>query len=244
MFFGEELHDAPRRIGRVMALAGVVASILIGTPVILFATSAGNLQSILSAESPFAVFLALTAGTRLAAFVSFGVATAIFNALIVSTIGYGRLYYATGRDGIFPARVNWALTRVHGRFLSPWIATLILGALGAFFCLLGERMNLLLLSGEVYSGALVALGVLIGRRLGRTGQSGYRTPWFPLVPVFGLVVAAGLVAATYADAQDGRPSMFILLGVIVIASVYYQMVLLPRGWSVHRPSEPRSAKEG
>jgi amino acid transporter len=244
MFFGEELHDAPRRIGGVMAMAGVVAAILIGTPVVLFATSAGNLQSILTAESPFAAFLALTAGPRLATFLSFGVATAIFNALIVSTIALGRLYYANGRDGIFPARINWALTRVHGRFLSPWIATLILGALGSSFCLLGERMVLLLLSGEVFSGALVALGVLVGRRLGRTGQSGYRTPLFPLVPVFGLVVAAGLATATYADREDGRPSLMILLGVIAIASVYYQMVLLPRGWRVHLPGEKGSAKGG
>ncbi len=240
MFFGEELHDAPRRIGRVMAVAGALASILIGIPVVLFATSAGNLQTILSDESPFAAFLAITAGGRLATFVSFGVAIAIFNALIVSTIAMGRFYYANGRDGIFPARVNSVLTRVHGRFLSPWIATLILGALGSIFCLLGERMNLLLLSGEVFSGALVALSVLVGRRLGRTGQMGYRTPWFPLVPVFGLVVAAGLATATFADRQDGRPSMMILLGVIAIASVYYQMVLRPRGWRVHLPGEKGS----
>jgi amino acid transporter len=226
-----------------MALAGAIASILIGVPVVLFATSAGNLQSILSAESPFAAFLTLTAGPRLGSLVSFGVATAIFNALIVSTIATSRLYYANGRDGIFPARVNWALTRVHGRFFSPWIATLTLGALGLVFCMLGERMNLLLLSGEVFSGALVALSILLGRRLGRTGQSGYRTPWFPLVPVFGLVVAAGLVAACYEDREAGRPSMMILLGVVVIASVYYQMVLRPRGWRVHRPSETGSAKE-
>jgi amino acid transporter len=237
MFFGEELHDAPRRIGGVIVMAGVIASILIGIPVILFATSAGHLQSVLSAESPFAAFLALNAGSRLGAVVSFGIATAIFNALVVSTIASSRSYYANGRDGIFPARVNWALTRVGARFFSPWIATLILGALGAFFCLLGERMNLLLLSGEVFSGALVALGVFIGRQKGRTGQVGYRTPWFPLVPVFGLVVAVGLVAACYADKDAGRPSMMILLGVIAIASVYYQLVLRPRGWSVHRPGD-------
>jgi amino acid transporter len=244
MFFGEELHDAPKRIGGVIAMAGVIASILIGLPVVLFATSAGNLQNTLSAESPFAAFLALTSGSRLGNLVSFGVATAIFNSIIASTVAGGRFYYANGRDGIFPARVNKALTRVHGRFLSPWIATLILGTLGSLFCLLGVRMNLLLLSGEVFSGALVALSVLVGRRLGRTGQSGYRTPLFPLVPVFGLVVAVGLVAASYADREAGRPSMMILLGVIVIASFYYQMILHPRGWRVHLPRETGSANGG
>jgi amino acid transporter len=235
MFFGEELHDAQKRIGGVVAMAGVIAAIVVGIPVVLFATSAGDLQSVLSAGSPFATFLVLNAGPRLAAVVSFGVATAIFNAIIVSTIATSRLYYANGRDGIYPVAVNRALTRVHTRFLSPWIATLTLGVIGSFFCLLGERMNLLLLSGEVFSGALVALSVLVGRRLGRTGKTGYRTPWFPLVPVFGLVVAVGLAAATYADRDAGRPSMMILLGVIVIAAIYYQAVLRPRGWQVHIP---------
>jgi hypothetical protein len=54
------------------------------------------------------------------------------------------------------------------------------------------------------------------------------------------VVAAGLATATFADRQDGRPSMMILLGVIAIASVYYQMVLRPRGWRVHLPGEKGS----
>ncbi|MGO8700876.1 MAG: APC family permease [Limisphaerales bacterium] len=237
MFFGEELHDAPMRIGGVMALVGVVASVLIAAPIALFATSAGNLPNALSAESPFAAFLALTAGPRLAALVSFGVAIAIFNALIVGTIAISRMFYANGREGIFPPPVNRALTRVHGRLLSPWMATLILGVVGSFYCLLGARMNLLLLSGEVFSGALVALGVLVGRRLGRTGRSGYRTPLFPLVPIFGLIVAIGLVAASYADAEAGRPSMMILLAVIAIALGYYQMVLRPRGWKVHVSGE-------
>ena len=229
MFFGEELHDAPRRIGGVVARAGVIASILIGVPVVLFTIGAGDLQKILSAESPFATFLAVTGGKLLGALVSVGVATAIFNALIVSTVASSRFYYANGRDGIFPAPMNRALTRVHGRFLSPWVAALALGGLGAVFCLFGERMNILLLSGEVYSGALVALGVLVGRRLGRTGKTGYRTPWFPLVPAFGLVVGAGLAAATYADRDAGRPSMMILLGVIAIAAVYYETALRRKG---------------
>jgi amino acid transporter len=242
MFFGEELHDAPKRIGGVMAMAGVIASVVIGTPVILFALSANHLQSALASDSPFAAFLASTAGSRVAAVVSFGVAVAIFNALVVGTIATARMFYANGREGIFPAWINKALTRIHSRFLSPWIATLVLGAVGAFYCTLGLRMNLLLLSGEVFSGALVAWGVLVGRRLGRTGQTGYRTPFYPLVPVFGLIVAAGLVAATYADRDAGRPSMFILLGAITLALFYYQLVLRPRGWSAHTPDQKESAQ--
>lgn len=235
MFFGEELHDAPRRIGGVIVAAGVIAGVLIGIPVALFAMSATELQTALAAESPYAEYLAKTAGPRLASGVSLGIAVAIFNCLVVSTIASSRFYYANGRDGIFPSPFNRVLTRLHGRFGSPWVATLLLGLVGTSFCLLGERMNILLLSGEVFSGALVALSVWVGRRRGRTGQTGYRTPWFPLMPVFGLLAAAGLVVATFVDREAGRPSMMILLGVIAVASGYYQWVLKPRGWCVQQP---------
>jgi amino acid transporter len=237
MFFGEELHDAPKRIGGVVAMAGTVASFLIAIPIILFATSANDLPDILSAESPFAVFLKQTAGPGLGAVVSFGVATAIFNALIVSTVASSRFYYANARDGIFPDKINRALTKVHGQHFSPWASTLALGAMGVIFCLMGERMNILLLSGENFSVALVAVSVLVGRRLGRTGKSGYRTPWYPLIPIFGVLATVGLIVATYSDRDAGRPSMMILSGVVVIAAIYYQVILRPRGWRVHVPGE-------
>ena len=196
MFFGEELRDAPRRIGGVVVAAGVIAGILIGIPV------------------------------------------AIFNCLVVSTIASSRFYYANGRDGIFPGPFNRVLTRLHARFASPWVATLLLGAVGTSFCLLGERMNIHLLSGEVCSGPLVALSVWVGRRRGCTGQIGYRTPWFPLMPAFGLVAAAGLIVATIADRDAGRPSMMILLGVIAVASGYHQRVLKLRSWCIRHLSQP------
>ena len=237
MFFGEELHDAQKRIGGVVALAGTVAAILIAIPIVLFSMSVNDLQGVLSADSPFAAFLKQTAGPRVGAIVSFGIATAIFNALVVSTVASSRFYYANARDGIFPQAINQALTRVHGRQLSPWIATLVLGGLGAVFCVMGERMNILLLSGENFSVALVAASVLLGRRLGRTGKVGYRTPWYPLVPIFGVIVTAGLIVATYADRDAGRPSMMILSGVVVVAAVYYQAVLRPRGWRVQVPTD-------
>jgi amino acid transporter len=237
MYFGEELHDAPKRIGGVVAMAGALASILIAAPIVLFTTSASDLPKILASDSPLATFLAATAGPIWGKIVSLGVAVAIFNSMIVATVAASRFFYANGRDGIFPAPVNRVLTRVHGRLLSPWLATLILGALGILFALMGERMNILLLSGENFSVSLVAFGVLFGRRLGRTGKSGFRTPWYPVVPLLGVLATLGMIAATYADADAGRPSMMILSGVVVLAAIYYQFALRPRGWRVHVPAQ-------
>ena len=235
LFFGEELHDAHRRLGGVVVKAGVVAGALISVPLVLFAIGAGDLQDMLAADAPFAAFITTTAGPRIGTLASLGVAIAIFNSIIVSTIASSRGYYANARDGVFPRPINWALTRTHSRFKSPWIAALSLGGLGAAYCLMGQRMNILLLSGEVYGGALVAISVLVGRRRGLTGRIGFRTPLYPAIPIFGLLVAAAFVVATYADADAGRPSMMILLGVVACAVVYYALVLRPKGWRVHTP---------
>jgi hypothetical protein len=57
------------------------------------------------------------------------------------------------------------------------------------------------------------------------------------VPILGVLATLGMIVATYADADAGRPSMMILSGVAVLAAIYYQIVLRPRGWRVHVPTE-------
>jgi amino acid transporter len=51
MFFGEEMHEAERKIGRVIAWVGLIAAVSIATPVIVLLMSARDLPEIFSAEA-------------------------------------------------------------------------------------------------------------------------------------------------------------------------------------------------
>ena len=101
VFLGEELHEAPRRIARVvfLALAAAVvtellplAGVLVGVP---------DLRGLEAAGAPIPAAIAQLAGPLVARLMSLGVALAIFNAMIAVALMAGRQLFSTGRDGLW-----------------------------------------------------------------------------------------------------------------------------------------------
>jgi amino acid transporter len=236
MYFAEEMKEARRSIGRVIAWAGLIASLTIATPVVMMVMSMKDLPAVLASPAPFATYLAGTGGPVIGVLVSVGVIAAIFNNMIAVCLGLSRMYYATGRDKVWPAPVNRFLTLMHPKWRTPIAATLVLGAMGAAACFAGERALIIILSGEVFSTLLISLAVLGGRRRGRVGEF-FRSPLFPLAPLFGLIVWAGSVASDYLDPKAGRPSMILLATVFAAAVLYYVLKLRPAGWAVQSASD-------
>jgi amino acid transporter len=233
MYFAEEMHDAQRRIGRVVAWTGAIASITIAGPVIVMLLSAGDLKSVLAAETPMAAFLRATGGPVISAVVSVGVAGAIFNSLVACMLAYSRYLYATGRDGIWPRPVSRLLSSLHPKLHSPVAATLLLAAVSAFTVLLGEKALVILISGNVSDYLLISIAIMIGRRRGTTGRF-FRAPLHPFVPLFGLGVTAMAIVADWLDPDAGRPSIVLLIGLFLAALAYYHFRLrqVSKGWLI------------
>jgi amino acid transporter len=220
-YFGEEMKDAARRIGPVIAFVGITSALMIAGPLILVALSAGDLKSILSAEAPIAAFLQQAAGPRIAALVSAGVAVAVFNAVVATVLGYSRLLYAMGRDGIWPGPISRVLGHLHDGFRSPMAASLVLAIAAAAVMALGERTLLILGASEnILEYGLISVAVLVGRRLARTGAT-YRAPLHPLIPILGLLSAAAFVVADWIDPDAGRPTLLVLAALVIASLVYY-----------------------
>ena len=224
MYFAEEMHDAQRRIGRMVAWTGAIASVTIAGPVILMLMSARDVTGLLTAEAPIAAFLRQTGGPTIAAIVSAGVAAAIFNSLVACMIAYSRYLYATGRDGIWPRAVSRRLSTLHPTRHSPIVATLVLAVGSTLMALLGEKALLILISGNVSDYLLVSAAILVGRRQGRTGTF-FRAPLHPLMPVFGLGVTGMALAADWLDPEAGRPSVVLLVSLFLAALAYYHFRL-------------------
>jgi fructoselysine transporter len=224
LYFAEEMHDARKKIGRVIAWTGVFASVTIASPMILMLLSARDIHGVLSAETPFAEFLQVTGGPLIAALVSVGVSAAIFNSIVATIMAYGRYLYATGRDGIWPGPMSRVLGRLSKRFRTPVVASLILTFGSGLMALLGERTILVLISGNVSDFLLISLALFVGRRKGLTGRD-FRAPAHPFVPVFGLTVTALSIFADWLDKDAGRPSILLLMGLFLGALVYYHFRL-------------------
>ena len=224
LYFAEEMHDARRKIGRVIAWTGAIASLTIATPMILMLMSLSDPAAILRAEAPFAAFLKARGGPLVAEVVSLGVSAAIFNSLVASIMAFSRYLYATGRDGVWPAAANRILGVLNRRLRTPLIASLILCVASGVMALAGERAILILISGNVADFLLISLALFVGRRRGLTGRD-YRAPFHPVIPIFGLAVTALSIIADWLDPQAGRPSIILLIGLFLGALAYYHLRL-------------------
>jgi amino acid transporter len=233
MYFGEELRDAPRRIGPLIAWIGLFAAITIATPLLLVVLSARDLKAVLSADAPVAAYMTRTVGPVLTAVISAGLVIAFFNCIVATVMGFGRLFYATGRDGIWPAPVNRLLGRVDGRTQSPLSATVIVSLISLALMLLGEQALLVLVANEgVFEFLMMGVALLVGRWTGRTGVH-FRTPLHPLVPIIGIATGGAMIAAEWLDPAAGRPSLLLICGLFIASWAYYRVRMNhpSRGWT-------------
>lgn len=233
--FGEELADPHRRMGGVILTAGLIGAFATAISVIAVVLGTRDLVATFANPAPFSAFMSSMAGPAAGRALSAGVALAVFNALIAQIMFTARLFFSLGRDEIFHARINRIVARVHGVSGVPRAATLLVGALAAACCLLNSHILVVFTSAQiVYSLGLVSFAVLVGRLKGSTGAAGYwRSPLYPLAPLVGLCLALIFGVAELFDAEDGRPSILILGAVLLLALVWYHLVLKrrPGGWA-------------
>ncbi len=233
VYLGEEIRDAPRRMASVVFWALGLAALFQLTPILAVLISAPDLGALLKAPSAILGFVQAAGGSSLAALMSAGVALALFNAMIASTLMGGRQLYSSGRDRAWPWRLNNALAQLHPRFNSPWIATLALGATSLLWCLVKLQLLVVLIGdGTAAIYACMCLAALRSRRTGGIVPP-YCMPLFPLPPAIGLIALAGVGLADLFDA-DGRIGLLSSAVVIVVSAGYYHLVARPRGCWAHR----------
>lgn len=238
IYFTEEMHN-PARVGRLVIAITLITIASEVIPVLGVTLGAEHLPSVFASESPFTAFIAQRASPAVALVVTLGIIAALFNASVSGLICYGRMAYSSGRDRIWPAPVNRALTRIHPRLESPWIATLAVAALAAVCCFLSLRMLIILASaGGIAGWILINLAGIAGRQRGLTGRPGtYRAPLFPLTNILSLFGAAGLAVLAWRDVDAGRPGIVAVLVMMALAALYFRFVLSrrPGGWVLHKP---------
>jgi basic amino acid/polyamine antiporter, APA family len=126
-----------------------------------------------------------------AGIVSLGAVAGLTSVLLVLLLGQSRIFFAVSRDGLLPE----AFSRIHPRFRTPYIPTTVTGIAVAIAAALLPIQDIAELTniGTLFAFVLVCLGVWILRHVEPAAHRPFRTPFVPLVPLFGAVACAYLM---------------------------------------------------
>ncbi len=230
VYFGEEIRHARRSMAGIIYGALGLAALTQVPPMLAVLAGAPDLHAVFADNAPIVAFVRATGGEFMGRLLNLAVAAAIFNAMIALVLSGARQFYASARDGSWPASVNQVLTRIHPRFRSPWAATIAIGLPGVCLCFVPTRLLLMLLAGgNIAVYALLCLAVIAGRRNASTAHGEAAMPLYPLAPVFGLVATAGIAVASLLDPETGRPGLIIVAIIMLAGAAYYRLVLRNSG---------------
>jgi basic amino acid/polyamine antiporter, APA family len=153
----------------------------------------------LMVADPLAVGIDATGLTWLRPVIKVAALFGLFSTMIVTLLGQTRIFYSMSRDGLLPA----AFSRVHPRFRTPHVSTMLTGAIIAAVAgltpidVLGQLVSI----GTLLAFVLVSLGVIMLRRTDPELPRPFRTPAVPAVPIAGAVIClaqmVGLPVATW-----------------------------------------------
>jgi APA family basic amino acid/polyamine antiporter len=116
--------------------------------------------------------------------IAFGAVVAMGSVLLVFQLGQPRIFFSMARDGLLPPFI----ARVHPRFKTPYVGTIITGVFVASFAAFANIAEVVDLTniGTLFAFILVSVGVIVLRYLEPERQRPFRVwgaPWTPLISV-------------------------------------------------------------
>jgi len=146
--------------------------------------------------------------------VKIGAISGLTSVMLVLLYGQTRIFYTMSRDGLLP---DW-LAIVHKRFKTPWVNTIIVGAVA---CCAAGLMSLDALSdlsnvGSLAAFTLVCITVIYLRISHPELKRPFKTPFFPVTPLLGAVMCIILLMSLMAGKATRNFFLtYLALGLVV-----------------------------
>jgi basic amino acid/polyamine antiporter, APA family len=194
---------------------GILGSLAICT--VLYIVTAGLLTGVvkytrLNVAAPVALGATVTGVSWGEYLVLIGTIFGLSTVMLVMLLGQSRVFYSMSRDGLLPP---WA-GKVHPRFRTPWISSMIVGLFVAFFSalipigILGQLVSI----GTLLAFVIVCAGVWILRVRRPDLPRPFRVPWVPVVPILGILISFALMASLPLDTWL-RLIIWLIIGLVI-----------------------------
>jgi APA family basic amino acid/polyamine antiporter len=144
--------------------------------------------------------------------VKIGAIAGLSSVILVMLLGQPRIFYTMAKDGLLPP----VFSRVHPRFRTPYVASILTGIAAMAFAgllpigLLGELVSI----GTLLAFAIVCAGVLVLRYTEPDRPRPFRTPLVPFVPALGILACVYLMLGLPVDTW-ARLVIWMIIGLAI-----------------------------
>ncbi len=170
---------------------GILGSLLICT--LLYVVVSGILTGIvhyteLNVPAPLALAIDRTGEALiwLRPWIKIGAIAGLSSVILVMLMGQPRIFFTMANDGLLPKNFS----KVHPKFRTPYITTIITGIVSCIFAgllpinILSELVSI----GTLLAFTIVCISIIVLRRNKPEIHRPFKTPWVPVVPILGAVI--------------------------------------------------------
>lgn len=174
---------------------GIIGSLLICT-VLYVAVSAVLTGMVpytdLNVTDPVAYALQVIHQDWVAGIVSLGAVIGMITVILVMSYGATRLIFAMGRYGLLPKVLAEISEKHHTPVKNTWIFAVVVAIISGLVPLdkLAELVNI----GTLLAFMMVSIGIIFLRKNKSIQQSGFKVPFYPVLPIISFLLCAFLIS--------------------------------------------------